>query len=359
MKIKIAFVVTSLNGGGLENYLLRFLQYYSDKIDAIVFCKSGKGGDLETEYLKLGTKLIFLPMGYFSPISYYKFGEQLKSLNISSVCDFTGNFSALPLLTARLFGIRKRVAFYRGATNHFDATLGRLAYNYCANILVRYSATDILSNSKAALDFFHKNWKGNKFEVIANGVNAHSFLSTSKNLRSELGIKDGDFVVGHVGRFNEAKNHKTIIAVAKQIVKLFPVAKFVLCGAGVPEHISPWLADELRDNIILLDYRPDVIKVLNSCDLFFFPSVTEGQPNALIEAMVTALPIVASNIDPIKECVPQELVKELVSPLDVEGFVIKISEQINGSAYRFENLKEWAVNSYDAEKCFSKFYDRL
>jgi glycosyltransferase involved in cell wall biosynthesis len=71
---------------------------------------------------------------------------------------------------------------------------------------------------------------------------------------------------------------------------------------------------------LLLGYRKDVPRVLKSLDCFLFPSLTEGQPNALIEAMVSEIPIVASDIPSIKECVPSKIADTLKKPLDVQGF---------------------------------------
>ncbi|NHW59111.1 glycosyltransferase family 4 protein, partial [Escherichia coli] len=93
---------------------------------------------------------------------------------------------------------------------------------------------------------------------------------------------------------------------------------FVLCGKEVDTSLKDSLVQKnLQEKVKLLPFRKDVVKVLNSSQLFYFPSYTEGQPNALIEAMVAGLAFVTSSIDPIKETVSTDFHHLLVEPDDV------------------------------------------
>src|SRR5690606_8213113 len=87
--------------------------------------------------------------------------------------------------------------------------------------------------------FFKRQWKNDsRFQVIYNGINADSFLSTNANLREKLNIPENAFVVGHVGRFNVAKNHKTMIQVAVNMCQKDSNIFFVFCGDKVVEGLS-------------------------------------------------------------------------------------------------------------------------
>src|SRR5690606_5670056 len=101
------------------------------------------------------------------------------------------------------------------------------------NKILFASASKILSNSKAALDYFYPEnirQNPNSFEVIYNGVDYSSFLSSQANLRAELGIPEQAFVIGHIGRVAPAKNHTTILDVAIKMVEEDPNVYFLLCG---------------------------------------------------------------------------------------------------------------------------------
>lgn len=346
--------------------MLRFLSYYKEEINATVYCKSGRFGVLEKEYKAVGAHLKPFTLGHFNPLDYYKLYKELKNKNFEAVCDFTGNYAALPLLTAKFAGIDKRLVFFRGSTRHFKETTLRLVYDKLMNKLLYRSATKILSNSKAALDYFYPK-KSTKnpdfFEVVYNGINASTFLNTQADLRQELGIPSQAFVIGHVGRVAPAKNHKTIMEVAMKMAKENANVYFVLCGDHTREEFDSVIKNEKFDKqILLLGVRRDVIKVLNTLDCFYFPSITEGQPNALIEAMVAGVPFVASDIDPIKEAVPEAFYDFLVPATESGAAIDKIKYIMNGGkalADKFEQLSVTIKQQYDAGKLFEKFYKNL
>lgn len=359
---KVVFFVNDLNAGGIENYLLRFLKHYDGKISPTVVCKSTVFGDLEEKYSKIQhITLVPLKMGYLDPLGCYNVYLFLKNENFDTVVDFTGNFAAFPLLMAKLAKIRARIVFYRGATNHFKETFFKKKYNIFLNIIIRKVSTSILSNSKAALVFFFKKQNDKRFEVIYNGINTSSFLNSDKNLREELNIPNEAFVISHVGRFTEAKNHKTIIETAIALCKQNENIYFILCGKNVDVNLKERVENEnLSGKIKLLGYRSDVILILNSSNAFYFPSLTEGQPNALLEAMIVGLPFVASNIDPIKESVPEEFHEFLVDPNDISSAMEKLQLLFKDEIARKKmNLSQWAKQHYEPNYLFSKFYMKL
>jgi glycosyltransferase involved in cell wall biosynthesis len=229
--------------------------------------------------------------------------------------------------------------------------------------LVKKYATKILSNSIAALDFFYfdRDKNDKQFEVIYNGIDSYQFLVTKESLRSELKIPDTAFVAGHVGRFTEAKNHKTIIEVAIKLCRVNPNNFFILCGKDTDINLKVRIEREgLQKQIKLLGLRNDVIKVLNTLNCFYFPSLTEGQPNALIEALITGLPFVASNIDPVKETIPLAYHTQLIEPLDIELAVDKILKiKYDAGFARSLNLRDCAVSNYNPDVLFKKFFDKL
>ena len=93
-------------------------------------------------------------------------------------------------------------------------------------------------------------------------------------------------------------------------------------------------------------------------DLFYFPSVTEGQPNALIEAMLTGLPVIASNIEPIRETIPESAHDTLLDPLNVHDAVDLISSLKVDVNKRQEFIhKDWAENQYDLQRNLNLFND--
>lgn len=362
MKKNIVFFVHSIDSGGIENYILRFLhEKYLCFGDIYIYCKSGTDGQLRDSFLELpNVTIIKSKIGYLDYnglISLYNF---LKTHNISSICDFTGNFSGLILLTAYLSRVPKRVAFYRSSTDRFENGFFRNIYNSLMNRLVSHLATDILANSKTAMtNYFKDIWIDNyKYEVVYNGINAKKFLSDTRSLRDEFRIPKDAFVIGHTGRYNPAKNHDTIIAVAEILIKSNPNIYFILCGNGVRDHLlNTILKKGLDKNVLLFENRQDIPRFLSTMDCYFFPSITEGQPNALIEAMIMGLPFVASNIEPIREIVFD--ITNLYPPYDIESFVNKLSSFYKNPVSKIPSPKNKYLETFDHNKNFNKFLSRL
>ncbi|MDD6210897.1 MAG: glycosyltransferase [Bacteroidales bacterium] len=361
-KVRVLFLVASLNSGGIENYLLRYLDYDSG-LSAFVLCKTGEGGDLESKYMRrLGNNAIIkLKIGYFDIFSWIKLKRIIKKNKIDIVCDFSGNFAGIPMMISAQAGVSKRYTFYRGSTNHFKEDIFRLAYNNWVRWLVKRYATRILSNSEAALDFFYPGWRVHnvRFDVIYNGIDDNFFLEEydKRRVRNELEIPQEAFVVGHTGRYNYAKNHKTILAVAKRLCLQHKLLYFVLIGKGTEAHLKTEVDNwGLSEQIRILGYRDDIGRLLSCMDLFYFPSITEGQPNSLIEAMVKGLPVLASDIAPVRECIPGEMQETLVGAEDVDMAVNRIEEFYNSPQLMVRNIcTGWARKTFSANRQFEKF----
>lgn len=364
---KVVFFTTSLNSGGIENYLLRFLKYSEDEIKPYIFCKSGEFGELECKYKKIkNIELKQLEIGYFNFLSLIRLYFFLKKNQIETICDFTGNFAGLIIFVAKCSGIKKRIAFYRGSSNHFNETYFRLKYNGFMKWLVKKFATKILSNSKSALNFFYNDnyFLDNRFKVIYNGINADCFsiFSNKNDLRKEFRLPINAFIVGHTGRYNKAKNHLTLAKVANKLCEKYQNLLFVVCGKNTEKlkeetaSIFPILADRM----IALGYQSEINKILKTFDLFFFPSSSEGQPNALIEAMISGLPIVASDIPSIKETTPPQIHPALKDPFDTEGFIREIEKIYLNPDYRNSLIfSEWAKHEFNPSILFREFYNEL
>lgn len=366
MKKRCVFFLTSLDQGGIETYLLRLLKFESGENYNTVWCTSGKGGDLLEEYKGIADELVFMRLRYFYIGDYVRLYNWLKKNKTDTVCSFGGNFAGLIMFVAFLAGIKNRIAYYAEATYLFKKTRGRMLYvAFVKNMVYRF-ATKILSNSMAAFNFFFpNNSSSNKyFKVIPNGIPCDFFntdTSARKRIRKVLNISDSAFVVGHTGRYHYAKNHETIIKVAENLCRKYENIYFVLVGKGTDEYLKNSVETAgLKGRVKLLGYRKDIKDLLDSFDLYYFPSVTESQPNALQEAMARGVPVIASDIAPIKECVPLEFVSKLVNPTDVAVASQRIEKlYLNRDMLKEYVLTDWAREMYSESKRFKQMLEEL
>ena len=143
--------------------------------------------------------------------------------------------------------------------------------------------------------------------VLNNAICAEKFVydkNVRDEIRKEFGIED-KFVIGHVGRFNEQKNHRFLIEIFKSIYKKRENAVLILVGGGyLEEEIRKKIESlGLLDKVIFAGVRPDINKLLQAADCFVFPSLYEGLPVTVIEAQAAGLPCFISDSITSEVCI--------------------------------------------------------
>lgn len=144
--------------------------------------------------------------------------------------------------------------------------------------------------------------KEGKLVVMNNAIDLEKFQFDStkrEEVRSELDV-NGQFVVGHVGGFVPQKNHRFLISVFEEIVKVNPSARLLLIGEGsLQPEIKQMVEDKhLSEHVIFYGTTNRVSELLLAMDCFVFPSVYEGFGIVVIEAQSSGLPTFVSNVLP-------------------------------------------------------------
>ena len=355
---KTCFIIPTLDAGGIETYLLRFLGHLPQRDNVTVVVRNQKKGDLFEAYQNTGVDLRFQGLGYLNPGKFRQFYRFLKQEKFETLCDFTGNFGGLSMLAAKKAGISNRITFYRRSSHAFKKTPLRLLYANWMNRLVNRHATKILSNSLYALEVFfpYRKPDDRRFRVIPNGVDAEMFSvkENREEARQAFNIPADAFVIGHVGRYDPAKNHETMFKVARRLHEEELPVFFVFCGKGTDGVL---FQEKLRENKILditagIGVSRNIPLLLKALNVFYFPSVTEGQPNALIEAMMAGLPVIASDIPPIREVIPRDGHPLLLPPQNISKAteVLKklLNKKENFASHIFKKEAEqkfnWKIN---------------
>ena len=134
--------------------------------------------------------------------------------------------------------------------------------------------------------------------IIKNGIDTNEFKFNEKirnDYRKKLNIEN-KIVYGHVGRFDEQKNHIFLIDVFYEIQKKQD-AVLLLVGTGNLENEIKEKVKQLKieNKVLFLGFRKDISNLLNSIDIFLFPSLYEGLPIAAIESQTSGLPTLVSS----------------------------------------------------------------
>jgi glycosyltransferase involved in cell wall biosynthesis len=314
-----------------------------------------KNRSLEPAFHSAGAKVHYVSPGFANPWRALGFLCFLRQHRFDALMTFNGVFGGLPLALGRICGVPARIGHHRRSTPAFRQTLGRRLYARSSLALLSWASTRIVSNSQTALNYFYgEAWRGsNHYAVIPNGVDAHRFQPRPEirsEKRFELGLAPEHLVIGHVGRVDPAKDHETLFAISRTMRAVSSRMRLLIIGTGTDsEAVKDRLVHYgIADITVALGVRDDVHSLYSTMDVFVFPSVTEGQPNALIEAMLCGLPVVASDIPSIREAIPASMVSNLFPTRNVKEACNLVSEALFAPA-KTCTLLPWAQERYDLE----------
>lgn len=179
--------------------------------------------------------------------------------------------------------------------------------------------------------------------VLNNGIDFRRFEKAAPKeiVRVREGIPQDAFVVGHVGRFTPAKNHKMLIEIFEKIVQKRENSFLLMVGNGaLKQEMEQMLKDrELEERSLILSNRTDIPDLLNAMDVFVFPSLYEGLGITLIEAQKMQLPCVISDTIP-KDVIISNLMTALSLKEAPERWAEKII-QPRVEEVCYQRLEEW------------------
>lgn len=199
----------------------------------------------------------------------------------------------------------------------------------------------------------------NKFTVIHNGISSNQ-VYTKELLRDKIDANESDVILGTVGRLSYQKNPLFFLEIAKQVIKTYKHAKFVLIGDGplyddCREFVN---INDLGKNVFLLGLRKNAYRFLVDMDVFVLTSRFESLPLTIIEAMFAKLPIIATDVGGIGELVQNERNGFLVSPDNGIELVERMKNLIKDEKKRAKMGKESqkiAIDNYTLDKMIQKY----
>jgi glycosyltransferase involved in cell wall biosynthesis len=268
---------------------------------------SGQRGELDEEVRALGGDVHYISRGIFFPC-------QLKALLKIHQYDVIHShvlyFSGFILRWARQVGVQKRIAHFRSAANADNHSVTKRVYHRIGKHLIDRHATDILAVSESAM---RANWRDDfesdpRCRVVYNGLPRDPFsgIPDRTGVRGEFGVPLGGKIILHVGNVTPPKNHRRVLEIFRDLAKSREDIHLLLIGAGTTFLApmvrkvfagSPGLAERIR----FCDVRSDVPRIMLASDMLIHPSTAEGLPGAVLEAVASGLPVVASDIPSISE----------------------------------------------------------
>src|SRR6185436_20529359 len=163
-------------------------------------------------------------------------------------------------------------------------------YEMLDKILLRWCADRVVAvSNRMAGTLIANGYRASLVTTIHNGIDLRSVMPGRgrEEIRREWGVNDAALVIGTAGRLSPVKGHDTLLRAARLILDCRPDARFLIAGDGPLEHDLKALASQLRIDAAcaFLGARADITDVMSAMDVFVLPSLNEGLPMAVLEAM--------------------------------------------------------------------------
>ena len=302
---RVLHVLHSMNCGGAEALIMniyRCMERSEVQFDFLVNCFDEMF--YEKEIGEMGGRIFrmkFLtqvspPVYEHNLFTFFKSHPEIKIVH-SHLETTTG----IILKQAKKAGVPVRIAHShnsRFTRTGASAALENAYKSYCRKKIAPNSTMLLSCSDLASQWLYGKN--SDKAVLVKNGIQAGKYAYDDlvrQRVRKELGIGDNVTALGHVGRFNEQKNHSFLIDIFECCHRLNNNSMLLLAGEGeLMEQIKEKVKKAGLSNCVrFLGLRSDINEILQAFDVFLLPSLFEGLPLVIIEAQAAGLPCLAAD----------------------------------------------------------------
>jgi sugar transferase (PEP-CTERM/EpsH1 system associated) len=243
-------------------------------------------------------------------------------------------------IVAFLAGVKKRIHAEHGR-DIYDLDGSNKKYQYLRRLINPF-VTKWIPVSKELYDWLIATvgLPRAKVRLIYNGIDLNLYRSKQHHLNKQ-------FVVGTVGRMAKVKDQLSIIKAAEKLLTDYPdlknTLKFIVVGSGeLYQALYEYIAsNNMEESIELLGARNDVALILQDFDVFILTSLAEGIPLTILEAMATALPIIATEVGGNPELIDNDINGFLIKPKDIDNIACKIKYYLDHP----ESVVQHGINS--------------
>ncbi|MDD3304292.1 MAG: glycosyltransferase [Clostridia bacterium] len=297
--IRVLHVIRAMNMGGAETFIMNLYRNIDREKIQFDFLTS-REGCYDKEIKLLGGRIYEIP--YLTDKGQLEYIKNLKKIfkthqEYKIVHSHIDQVSGIILQTAKKCNVPVRLAHSHSTSNN-NGFIAKMYKKYLQN-KINKNATELLACSEESAKWLYKK-EANRAIIINNGIDISKFKYSNEKrceLRNELNIPEDYIVIGHVGGFRKEKNHEFLLEIFSEYLKMNPKSYLVLLGDGILREKIEQKMEQLNinNNVKILGIKNNNYDYYNIFDVFAFPSIYEGVPLTLIEAMSNGLKVLASN----------------------------------------------------------------
>jgi len=170
------------------------------------------------------------------------------------------------------------------------------------------------------------------------------------------------FVIGGIGRFSKEKGFTFLVKAVSILTATMPELKVVLIGEGAQQQEMKSIIQEkeLAKYVFFAGYKQDAARYLPVFDIFVMPSLTEGLPIVLLEAMQAGIPVVATRVGGVPDVLENGEYGALVEPQSSDALaqsILQIIDHLDDAMSRAVKAKDRALSQYSSRRMAEKYYD--
>lgn len=372
--ISILLLGTQITVGGAQSVLLNQAQWFFDRGHRITGAFLYDKENLKAEWdKKFPFPIINVKArrhganpvinGFLLLVGVFRLWKFIRRNKFDLILTYTPDSNIFGLFVAWFAGVPVRIGTNHGIIEGTPTWRRRLHGWIINHGLADYLivVSEHLYNSSIE----DENIRPDRLVIIPNGIEISRFKKTElKNLnriRRELDINPHNFVYLSVGRLTEQKGHRYLLdAIPKVIAKYPDQLVFIIAGEGyLREDLERKARDLGIDHVVhFLGTRADIPDLLTLADVFVMPSLSEGLPLGLLEAMYTGLPVVASRVGGIETVITHGKNGILFPPEDIialSSALIDIREDSTSRNYFGENNRDLIIREYTIDKMCSRY----
>ena len=318
-KKKILHLIHSGGLYGAENVVLNLSMALKKKgYESIVGCiieRKDKKPDVGIKAESLGLTTVYFKMNHrFSPTIVFKIANYYKSERI----DILHSHGYKPSLICMILKFIYKSPYIITCHLWFVRNLKLRVYTFLERISMSF-AQKVIGVSADINNSIKKSGVGKiKPILIDNGIDYEKYEKKSdlriRELKQQFHISENSLIIGTLGRLSEQKDHKTLIWAASRILNQRNNIEFIVAGEGYLKNklISLCRYLGIEDRFHFLGFRSDSDDILKLLDIFVLSSIDEGLPMAMLEAMATRLPVVATNVGAIPKIITNDETGQIV-----------------------------------------------
>ena len=357
--IRVLQVVTHMNRGGLETMLMNYYRHIDrSQIQFDFLAHRQERAAYDDEIESMGGVIYRLPV--LNPFSrtyknalreFFITHPEYKVVHVHQDC-----LSSVILKEAKKQGIPTRIAHSHSASQNKDMKYPiKMFYR---RRISKYATHLIACGTDAGKWMFC----GADFEILNNAIDSEKYVydvERKKSMRQVLGVDDNTLLVGHVGNFTPPKNHAFLIDIFGAISERTNACLLLVGDGALRNEVEKKVKEaHLENKVVFTGVRNDVPDLLQTMDVFVFPSNYEGLPVTMIEAQAAGLPCFISDKVSI-ECKKTDLVQQIPLSVGADTWA-EIILKAQGTERRdtSEEIKRAGFDIQENAKRLQQFYLR-